>query len=131
MRYRSRIGTVRDLASSRSAGQTAGHSLCAEFWSSTGRRAAAQRWQVGPDDGGAVPAASINRRSSRKKSAQPPLNLQAAAVAVDQDCSWLTRSTLVTSGVVPTGVGRCPDTSQRGPTYPISELSTVEMPPFI
>jgi hypothetical protein len=33
--YRSRIGTVRDLASSRSAGQTAGHSLCTEFWSST------------------------------------------------------------------------------------------------
>jgi hypothetical protein len=36
VRYRSRIGTVRDLASSRSARQTAGHGLCVEFWSGTG-----------------------------------------------------------------------------------------------
>jgi integrase len=35
VRYRSRIGTVRDLASSRSARQTAGHGLCVEFWSGT------------------------------------------------------------------------------------------------
>jgi hypothetical protein len=36
VRYRSRIGTVRDLASLRSARQTAGHGLCIEFWSGTG-----------------------------------------------------------------------------------------------
>src|SRR5450759_5758423 len=36
VRYRSRIGTDRELASSRSAGQTAGHRHRSEFWSSTG-----------------------------------------------------------------------------------------------
>ena len=36
MRYRSRIGTVRDLASSRSARQTASHGPSIEFWSGTG-----------------------------------------------------------------------------------------------
>jgi hypothetical protein len=35
MRYRTRIGTDRDLASSQPAGQSAGHSACTEFWSGT------------------------------------------------------------------------------------------------
>ena len=43
VRYRSRIGTVRDLALSRSARQTAGHGLCIEFWSGTGARAPPSR----------------------------------------------------------------------------------------
>src|ERR1017187_7970045 len=38
VRYRSRISTVRDLAPSRSAGQTAGHGLRIEFWSGTRSR---------------------------------------------------------------------------------------------
>jgi hypothetical protein len=72
-RYRSRIGTSRDLSSSRSAGQTAGHRLCAEFWSGICKAPRTARRCRRPDPGASAGAAVEARTAAIHGTDQPKL----------------------------------------------------------